>query len=300
MIQRRKVQRAFTGLVGLPPEPDEKPVVSRPVAAQEPVASVTPLSPQKSKSALRSERLRERKRKELGDEAFREQERKRKEMERAEQDRQAQIAAVVAEPDKPLTVVNAEGETVRVISGGFGSRRVADVDDKSEQIENTDGRRVTPSGSGHDAEKDAWEHASKFVHKAFQRVKTSREVKAMNAFIYSNVQRYNHKSELTICSHCKAHITPFPSYVPSLAFHHFHDVHPKLFETMMMKVQKASEKLVCPIDHDAVKSRFAAQSARDGQKLQCGHCHRILWRPGDYLRKRSDKQKLELATTNAA
>ncbi len=30
--QPRKVQRAFTGLVGLPPEPDEKPVVSPPAA----------------------------------------------------------------------------------------------------------------------------------------------------------------------------------------------------------------------------------------------------------------------------
>jgi hypothetical protein len=30
--QRRKVQRAFTGLVGLPPEPDEKPAVSPPAA----------------------------------------------------------------------------------------------------------------------------------------------------------------------------------------------------------------------------------------------------------------------------
>jgi hypothetical protein len=33
MIQRRKVQRAFHGMVGLPPEPDEKPVVSSPPAS---------------------------------------------------------------------------------------------------------------------------------------------------------------------------------------------------------------------------------------------------------------------------
>src|SRR6266550_3706748 len=41
MMQRRKVQRAFTGLVGLPPEPNE-PVPPTPIAAQEPGVSELP------------------------------------------------------------------------------------------------------------------------------------------------------------------------------------------------------------------------------------------------------------------
>ena len=127
-----------------------------------------------------------------------------------------------------------------------------------------------------------------------------RRKRRMKEFIYSNVEKYDHKSELTICSHCKVELTPFPAYVPLLAFQHFHDTHPNLCKTMMARVKKASEKPVCPIDHEVVKSRYAAQSARDGQKLQCGHCHKILWRPGERLRKRSDKQKQELAITNAA
>lgn len=298
---RRKVQRAFR-MIGPPAEPNETPPVSPPTP---PLMPAEPAPPTKSKAALRGERFRARQK--AVDSDFTEKERKRKVQERAEQKRNAEIDAVLAKPDKPLTVVNAEGKTVRVISGGYGSRRIAEIDDKSEQAEEENGRRVAPSGAAptnYDAdvekEKTKKEHDNQFVRASYQRVRTPREVKAMKAFIYSNVEKYNHKSELTICSHCKVEITPFPSYVPSLAFRHFYEKHPKLFETMMAKVQIASKKPVCPIDHEAVKRRFAAESARDGQKLQCGHCHRILWRPGETVRKRSDKQEPELATVKAA
>ena len=287
-------------MVGPPPDlPEVSPAAPTPT----PVAVAEPVASAKSKAALRAKRWRGKQK--LNNPNFQEQERLRKEAEREEKDRAVKITAVLAEPEPQLTVVNADGETVRLITGGYGSRRIGEVDDRSEQVEDMDGsRKVVASGSApakydSDAEKERRikEHANQFVRKAFQCVRTPREVKAMKAFLYSNVEKS--KSELTICSHCKIQLTPFPSEVLLLAFCHFHDVHPKLFETMMAKVKKASEKPVCPVNHEAVKSRYAAQSARDGQKLQCGHCHKILWRPGEYLRKRSDKQKQVLKPTNA-
>jgi hypothetical protein len=279
VIQRRKVQRAFTGLAGRF-VPDDEPVS---VVVEEPPALA------RSKAALRAERYRERQK--ARDPEFGEKERLRKETERADKDREAQIAAVLAEKEPELTAINADGERVRVISGGFGSRRIAGVDDKSEQVEDMDGRRVTGAGAAPaNYDKDAEnshtrEHDNQFVRKAFQHVRTPREVKAMKAFIYSNVEKYNHKSELTICSHCKTEITPFPSYVPLLAFQHFRDEHPNLFQSMMAKVKKANEKPVCIEDHASMVSRYAG----GGQPVQCRRCRKILWRPGDRRRKRSDK-----------
>src|SRR5258708_260997 len=178
---------------------------------------------------------------------------------------------------------------------------MSEMDDKSEQVEDTDGRRVAPLGAApanydKDAEKErsTKEHDNQFVRKAFQHVRTPREVKAMKAFIYSNVEKYNHKSELTICSHCKAELTPLPSHVPLLAFQHFHDAHPKLFETMMARVQKASEKPVCPVDHEEMKR----QHGRGDLPVQCHRCSKIVWRPGDCRRKRSDKQRADLVLVN--
>jgi hypothetical protein len=279
--QRKPVRRAFTGLVGLPPEP----VVPTPVAAPEPVASITS---QKSKAAIRAERWREKQKKKNPN--YQEQERARKERERADEDREAEIAMLLKEKQPLLTAINEDGKQVRVQTGGYGSVKIAEQSDLEQQKTETDGRRVTRQGAApanFDADAEKYkrikEYDDGFVREAFKRIRTPREVKAMKNFIYSNVERYNHKSTLTVCSHCKIEITPFPQDVPLLAFHHFHDAHPNLFETMMAKVKKASEKPVCPEDHEGFVRRYGGK-----EKLQCHRCRKILWRPGDPL-ERSDK-----------
>jgi hypothetical protein len=317
-MQSRKPVQRLVRMVGPPPDlPEVSPTIAA-VAVMEPPAPVPgprlvglPMDkpedvPKKSKAALRAERWREKQK--TKDSGFGKKEAKRKADEREEEDRRAQIAGIVADskanPDGPmLTVVDADGNRVRVISGGFGSRRVADTDDKAEQIEESDGtRRVTAAGAAPanydaDAEKHARrEHETQFVLKAFQYVRTPREVKAMKQFIYSNVERYSHKSELTVCSHCKSELTPFPSEVPFRAFHHFHDAHPALFQTMMAKVKKAGEKQACPEDHDGMIKRYAG----DGMKVQCRRCRKILWRPGERRRKRSDTLAQPQEPANAA
>jgi hypothetical protein len=270
IARKPPAKRAFPGLVGRPFEP----------APVETVSAPTP--PPKTKSAVRAESWRNKKR-EQGDEAFREQDRKRKELERGEKKRQGQVEDVLQSSDPPLTVVNESGKTVRVTTGGYSLRRIERVAAASEA--SASGRRVKPHGAGSQKFEDSQSdrdfpdqgHEDTFVEKAFRQCRKPQDVRAMRAFIFQNVRDQSLRSKVKVCAACSQPLTAHEQDLIQTAFLHFHDKHAELFKVLLARL---GQKTVCAEDHRGLVERHSGGN----YPVQCRKCKRILWKP-----QRSDK-----------
>jgi hypothetical protein len=255
---RKSIQRRFTGLVGRydPPEPLPPAAETTEDSVPTPAVEESLLEEKKSKAAQRAQRWR--RRQTIDNPNFHEQERVRKEQERGDKDREAEIAAVLAAKEPMLTVINADGKQTRVITGGCGSTHIAEMSDQGQQADKMEGRRVTAQGAApanFDADAKKYkrirEYDDDYVRAAFKYARSPVEVRVMKEFVYTNVEKYRYRSSLTVCSHCKAEISPFPQDVPLLALQH------------LLHTRKLKRTL------DLSKTTLGSRSARSTSWAEC-------------------------------
>ena len=268
--QQRKppAKRAFSGLVGLTPEPDTARVV---VPASVTSPTTVPASTRAQKSARRSKRRREERKK---DSAFVEEEARRKRTERMKPELQKLLDEAQESGEFPrsisklryqngpqLTATDENGRKTTVTTGGYDETKLNDVHQANRNAAGGPDAQAQPTRpQGHAPDSKLTSTMLRlFVHNP------PKEVKKMRALINSHTET----KPMMVCLSCQEQIAPEHSY--QAAWAHFETQHPALFKDMEARVKNAR---MCSEDH----ALFVAKHKADF-KLYCGKCRRLIYNP---------------------
>ena len=247
-------------------------------------ARAIPFSPpelttdQKSKStaAFRAKQWREKQKQQ--DPHFNEKEAARKQSEREEAERQKVLQETVsANPNPPFVMKDAPHGKGLLVTGGYDTRQIEIVD----AAHRMDGaRRVKPEGYGSKKiEQTPPENLPEEFEDSFApKFPRTRDVRAMLNFIRAQVKL----SPMMTCALCGEQVAAGLDF--EAGFRHLHASHPVHFEEMMARVRNADTTKLCPNDH----AGMAARHGNGAEKLYCGRCRKLLYKPRK-PGKRSDR-----------
>jgi len=265
-IQRKPpARRAFSGLVGLPPEPA-------------PVAEVPA-------TAVKAKRWREQQKK--LDPDFNRKQAERRKRQRDDTKRQEDLNRVLKSGDFPVEVGalrNKNGPPLSVTHGPNisvvgNAKTLADM--RAQSISEHGGldpisgvslaKATTPEGAGPDVDEAVSSPEPREVYTYMP----PREVRAMRNFIRGQVRTKNDGEGVMICLRCDKEIAP--SFEFESGFVHLHDEHPELFEQMIGRVKLAlqSKKKCSEQDHAAL----IQQHGHGTRRVQCKRCRKVIWKP---------------------
>jgi hypothetical protein len=268
MPRKPPAKRLFSGVAGSP----LSTITAEPAPATPSVTTTAaPALTRAQKSALRSKRRREERKK---NSAFVEKERRRKQAERGEPERERKLREVLESGEFPLslsklrnqsgpqlTATNEYGRKTVVTTGGYGQHKLEEIEIKQINAAGGPDAQAQPKRPpGHSPDSKLTSTALR----VFGYI-PPKEVKKMRALIDSHTDT----KPMMVCLSCQQQIAPEHSY--DAAFVHFETAHPALFEDMMARVKKAR---ACPEDHAA----FVAKHKADF-KLYCGKCRRLIYDP---------------------
>lgn len=258
--QKKPSVRAFTGLVGLPPD---EPVSIPPA----------PADPPKSAAALRAQRYRERQKQQDPD--FSKKEAERKQTERVESEREQQLEQALKSGLFPENLValrkkdgfffikDAPQGIGKLVTGGYDTEKLAEVRaehsraDGGKSVFRAPAKSSIPDGQGPD-DLMTPEHSQAYVYIA------PKEIRAMRRFIQN---MYNEKP-MMVCLRCEEQTAPEFSF--AAGFVHLQDKHPDQFEQMMVQVR--SQIKHCTQDHDQLRKNYLEHRAQACNDQGCVYC----------------------------
>jgi hypothetical protein len=281
-------KRLFSGVVGSTHarlDEMETPAQAAPVA----VAVMEPPA-EKSSSAIRAAKWREKQKKR--NPGFDKQEAERKRDERAEIDRIQQIEDTLRENPNPPFVLKdwlTETSSKVIVTGGYDSTKIEQVSSAHEQSRH--GRRVKPKGYGSKNIENTTtgdlpvEFDSSFAEKWFKKTKTPREVRVLHEFI----RELTKKSPMLVCLLCKQQLAPGNDPGDNIAagYLHFMNQHPESFKILYDRLRKIG----CQEDHEGMARRYGNGTL----PVHCGRCRNLLYKPPGEKSKGAFGQSREIA-----
>jgi hypothetical protein len=199
----------------------------------------------------------------------------RKQTERAEASREKELDVLLKSGQHPTNIerlrqqsgpllyaTNEAGERTTIVTGGYNSAKLDEVEIASRNAEggpDAIAKPNTPEGHGDDSLKP-------YVPPPAYKYLPPKEAKAMRKFISGHAE----EAPMMVCLVCQEQIAPGFSF--EAGFNHLHDKHPELFKDMIELVKTAKR---CPEDHEGMTARHGIGN----RKLYCRKCHKLLYSP---------------------
>jgi hypothetical protein len=167
----------------------------------------------------------------------------------------------------PLTIKDAPRGKGRLVTGGYDSTKMEQVEAKNRLAKH--GKKVKPKGSSPDTEKttDVRETDQQFAKKTF-RHSSPREVRILHAWTNDVTER----SSVLACGVCHEQLAPGndPAANVQATYDHFEKTHPEQFALLAKRL----DRMRCSQDHD----RLTKEHGFGPDEISC-ICGKVLYEP---------------------